>query len=66
MRYMKMILDKGKCLNPCFTKCGMFVPWKALNGRNTSTAMCTRCKERKRRYPGEEDMQSGVEAAVIQ
>ena len=56
MRYMKIILNKGKFLNPCFPKCGMFFPWKALNGRNPSTAMCTRVKEikkkisRRRRY----------------
>ena len=66
MRYMKIILDKGKCLNPCFPKCGMFVSWKELNGRNPSTVMFTRGKKRKRRYPREEDMQAGVEVAVIQ
>ena len=44
-----VILEEGNLPDPRCARCDMLVPWRALNGRHTSTAQCARGVERKRR-----------------
>ena len=43
-----VILEEGNLPHPRCPQCDLLVPWKALNGRHTKTAHCTKVVERKR------------------
>ena len=41
MRCIIVVLAEGNRTHPQFSRCNMFVPWEALNGRHPVMAMCT-------------------------
>ena len=41
-----------------FTKCDIFFPWRALNGKPQATVMCTKGVEQKINRLGEEEAQA--------
>ena len=42
-----IILEEGNLPNPQFPRCEIMVPWKALNGRNVTTAQCAKGADQK-------------------
>ena len=52
-----VILEEGNFPHPRCPRYNMLVPWRDLNGRQLSTAQCTRGAEQKRRRIVEEEMQ---------
>ena len=58
-----IILEEGNLPHPRCENCYMLVPWRALNGRHKSTAMCKSGVERKRRRLAEAEIIDRTEMA---
>ena len=63
MRDTVIILEEGNLPHPRCENCDMLVPWRALNGRHKSTAMCKSGVERKRWRLAEADIRESTEMA---
>ena len=58
-----IILEEGNLPHPRCPRCDMLVPWRSLNGRHKSTAMCRSGAERKRWQLAETEVQESTEMA---
>ena len=56
-----IIREEGNFLHPQCPRCNILVPWKAINGRNVTSAQFAKGAERKIWRLVEEDMQESVE-----
>ena len=58
-----IILEEGNLPHPRFPRCDMMVPWRSLNGRHKSTAMCRSGAEKMRRRLAEAEVRDSTEMA---
>ena len=58
-----IILEEGNFPHPRCPRCDMLVPWRSLNGRHKSTAMCRSGAERKRRQLADTEVRESTEMA---
>ena len=58
-----IILEEGNLPHPRCPRCDILVPWRSLNGRHKSTAMCRSGAERKRRRLVETEVRESTEMA---
>ena len=58
-----IILEEGNLPQTRCPRCDMLVPWRALNGRHKSTAMCRSGTEKKRRRLEETEIREITEMA---
>ena len=63
VRDVVIILGEGNLPHPRCPQCNMLVPWRSLNGRHKSTAMCRSGAENKRRRLLEEEVRDSAEMA---
>ena len=63
VRDIVIILEEGKFPHPRCSRCNILVPWRALNGRHHTTAMCKKSAERKRRRMAEAELRDDTERA---
>ena len=63
VRDVVIILEEGNLPHPNCPRCDMLVPWRSLNGKHKSTAMCRSGAERKRRRLAETEIQESTEMA---
>ena len=61
VRDVVIISEEGHLPHPRCSQCDMLVPWRSLNGRHKSTAMCRSGAERKRRRLAEEEIWESTE-----
>ena len=58
-----IILEEGNLPHPRCTRCDMFVPWWALNGRHKNTEICRSGADKKRRRLAEAEVRDSAEMA---
>ena len=63
VRDVVIILEEGNLPHPRCPQCDMLVPWRSLNGRHKSTAMCRIGVEKKRRRLAEAEVRDSAEMA---
>ena len=63
VRDVVIILEEGNLPHPRFPRCDILVPWRSLNGRHKSTAMCSSGAEKKRRLLAEAEVRDSAEMA---
>ena len=63
VRDVVIILERGNLPHPRCQRCNMLVPWRSLNGRHKSTAMCRSGAEKKRRRLAEAEVRYSAEMA---
>ena len=56
-----IILEEGNLPHPRFPRCDMLVPWRYLNGRHKSTAICRIGAERKKLRLAETEVRESME-----
>ena len=63
MRDTVIILEEGNLPHPRCEECDMLVPWRSLNGRHKSTAMCKSGAIKKQRRETETEIREITERA---
>ena len=63
VRDIVIILEEGNLPHPRCSRCDMLVPWRSLDGKHKSTAVCRSGAERKRRRMAETEMREITEMA---
>ena len=63
VRDVVIILEEGNLPHPRCPQCNMLVPWRSLNVRHKSTAMCRSGAEKKRRRLAEAEVRDSAEMA---
>ena len=63
LRDVVIILEEGNLPQPRCPRCDMLVPWRSLNVRHKSTAMCRSGAEKKRRQLAEAEVRDSAEMA---
>ena len=58
-----IIFEEGNLPHPRCPWCDIFLPWRALNGRNLATSQFTKGAEGKRRWMVEEELREITERA---
>ena len=58
-----IISEKGNLPHPRCSRCDILVPWRSLNGRHKSTAMCRSGADRKRRQLAETEIRESTKMA---
>ena len=58
-----IIMEEGNLPHPRCSRCDMLVPWRSLNGKHKSTAVCRSGLERERRRLAETEIRESTEMA---
>ena len=61
VRDVVIILEEGNLPHPRCPQCDMLVPWRSLNGRHKSIAMCRSGAEKKRRQLAEAEVRDSAD-----